>query len=66
MKKTRSIGNSFYDGKGPHAKECRLPLEAGKDTKQILPLELPEGTHTRLLLDFSPRRSILDYGPLEL
>ena len=34
------------EGKGPQARKCRWPLEAGKGKEMESPLEPPEGTST--------------------
>jgi len=43
--------SGFEYGRGPGAKECRQPLEAGKGKKMDFPLEIPE-RNTSLLKPF--------------
>jgi len=49
----RCYGAGFEDGRGPRAKECRWPLEAGRNKNTDSPLEPPDGAQSCQYLDFS-------------
>ena len=52
--------------KGPRAKECGLPLEAGKRKEVDSPFFPPGGAQPWQYLDFSPVGSVPEFRPQEL